>query len=163
MRHLVVLCLLVGILMAAPGWAQRALPHGDLTRLDWEGKYLPNKGPEHGDYTAGSERYDISRTRLELRLDYAGDDEAQIEGLVHHVFESLDDTLQTVILDLATDNGLTVDAVSSGRLTLPFQHVDDALLVRFPTPLAAGRVDSVTVVYRGSPTSPDDRRGHDQE
>ncbi|MBD3220201.1 hypothetical protein GF314_03085, partial [bacterium] len=153
-------CLLLALTFTASAdrsaLADRPLPHGPLTRIDWEGKHLPDKGPEHGDFTPGSERYDLQRTTLALRLDF---DTASIEGEVTHVFTSLDDTLQTVILDLATGHGLTVDAVTTAGTPLPFTHADDALRIRLPAPLATGTQDSVTVAYGGTPDAPDDRRG----
>jgi aminopeptidase N len=154
------LCLLLALTIVTSversALADRPLPHGPLTRIDWEGKHLPDKGPEHGDFTPGSERYDLERTTLALRLDL---DTASIEGEVTHVFTSLDDTLQTVILDLATGHGLTVDAVTSDGAPRPFTHHDDALRIRLPAPLTAGTQDSVTVAYGGVPDAPDDRRG----
>ena len=106
---------LVVLLPVAPARAAdqpwRGDPHG-LSRLDWEGKTLPaaQKGPENGDFTPGSERYDLQRSLLDLRLDPA---DGSVTGQVTHVFASLDDTLQTVVLDLATGLGLTVQSVTS--------------------------------------------------
>lgn len=139
---------------ALAGWPDT--PHGGITRLDWEGKHLPEKGPEDGDFTAGSERYDLQRSVLELRLELA---DGSITGMVTHVFASLDDTLQTVVLDLATGHGLTVSAVTSAGQPRPYTHQDDALRIRLPAPLAAGAVDSLTIAYAGIPDSPRDRRG----
>jgi aminopeptidase N len=131
-------------------------PDGNLHRLDWENKRVLDKGPEDGDYTPGSERYDILRSELNLRLDTAA---GTVAGEVKHVFASLDDTLQTVILDLADGHGLTVSAVTGTGGPLPFEHAADALRVRLPAALLAGAVDSVTVTYGGVPSSPALRRG----
>lgn len=155
---LVTACLALGLTVTAG--AQHPPIHGGLTRIDWEGKHLPDKGPEHGDYAEGSERYDITATTMRLRVDVTLDGEARIaSGEVTHVFTSLDDTLQTVILDLATGHGLSVGSVTSGMDSLPFVHAEDALRIRFPAPLASGVVDSVTVQYGGIPTAPDENRG----
>jgi len=147
------------LLTAAVALADRPLPHGPLTRLDWEGKTLPDKGPEHGDFASGSERYDILRTTMRLRLEVPSPGTFELDGEVTHVFESEVDTLQLVVLDLATGRGLTVSEVLRGEQPLPFLHLDDALLINFPAPLPTGTVDSVTVRYGGTPTAPDDRRG----
>ena len=157
-RSCALAALVLGFCMSA--FAQHPPTHGALTRLDWEGKHVPNKGPEHGDYAAGSERFDILRTSLRLTVDVTAAGEGRIlDGEVTHVFESLDDTLQTVILDLATDRGLAVDAVLRDGVSYPFVHADDALLIRFPSDLASGVVDSVTVRYHGIPDAPDADRG----
>jgi len=136
------------------GWP--GTPHGGLHRLDWEGKQLAAKGPEEGDFAAGSERYDLQRSVLDLRLDTV---DGSVAGTVTHVFASLDDTLQTIVLDLASGYGLTVAAVTGTAGALPHTHDADALLIRLPAPLAAGAVDSVTVSYGGIPDAPRDRRG----
>jgi aminopeptidase N len=145
---------------ARPDDEARPLPHGDLVRLDWEGKRAPRgvatKGPEEGDFTPGSERYDLLRSTLDLRLDT---DLAAIEGTVKHVLASLDDTLRTIVLDLADGHGLTVSAVTGTDGALPFTHTDDALLVRLPVALPVGAVDSLTVTYAGVPSAPTNRRG----
>jgi aminopeptidase N len=156
---------LVSLLAVGPATAHLLDPAGDagatrpthgLTRLAWEGKRSLEKGPEDGDFTAGSERYDLQRTLLDLQLDPAA---GMVEGSVKHVFASLDDTLQTIVLDLATGFGLTVSSVVGTGGALPFDHADDALLIRLPAPLASGTVDSVTIAYAGTPDSPTDRRG----
>lgn len=153
---------LLTIILLANVQAQGIAPHGDLTRLDWEGKHLGAgngfaKGPDEGDHAAGSERYDLMRSELDLRLDTA---DASLEGSVKHVFASLDDTLQTVILDLAHGYGLTVSAVVGADLVqLPFTHGEDALRVRLPAVLPRGAVDSLTVVYGGVPSAPQAQRG----
>ncbi|MEZ4389096.1 MAG: M1 family aminopeptidase [Candidatus Krumholzibacteriia bacterium] len=152
----VVCACLAAAAIAAP---DRPLPHGPLTRLDWEGKALSDKGPEEGDFTPGSERYDILRTTLRLRFEVPEPGVGRIAGEVTHVFASLDDTLQTVILDLASGYGLTVGEVTRNALALPFVHADDALLIRLPAPLAAGTEDSLTVRWEGIPSAPQTRRG----
>lgn len=149
-------CLLAFVTGDAPAQDERPLPHGDLVRLDWEGKNLAGKGPEEGDFAPGSERYDLRRSVLEVRVDTAT---GAIDGTVRHVFASLDDTLQTVILDLADGFGLSVGAVSGSSGALPFVHAGDALRIRLPAALAIGTVDSVTVSWSGTPSSPTYRRG----
>ena len=164
LRHSNAGLLLVAVLLLAiqpPSvTAQPDLPHGDLLRLDWEGKHRSGessaKGPEHGDFTPGSEHYDLLRSVLDLRLDL---EEASLAGTVKHVFASLDDTLQTVVLDLADGFGLTVSTVTGTGGALSFLHADDALLVRLPAALPFGAVDSLTVAYAGVPSAPTDRRG----
>jgi aminopeptidase N len=138
------------------------IPCGDLIRWEWEGKRgisLGNsdQGPEEGAFTPDSENYDLMRSVLDLRLDPA---DASLEGTVKHVFMSLVDTLRTVVLDLATDHGLSVSSVTGvGGVELPRQHQDDALLVRLPTMLPRGSVDSLIVAYHGEPSAPRSRRG----
>jgi aminopeptidase N len=154
-----VLAAIFCLLTAGPALADRPLPHGPLTRLDWEGKTLLDKGPEDGDFTAGSERYDILRTTMRLRLEVPSPGTVVMDGEVTHVFASLDDTLQTVILDLATGRGLTVSEVLRGAEALTFSHRDDALFIGLPAALPEGAVDSVTVRYGGTPTAPVTRRG----
>jgi len=156
-RTTVVVASIIALFLTSSALAQ----HADHRRLDWEGKHLQgvhgaDKGPENGDYTPGSERYDLVRTVMDVRLDT---DAASIAGTVKHVFTSLDDTLRTVVLDLADGYGLIVSSVTGTSGDLVFSHADDALLIQLPGYLAAGTVDSVTVAYSGSPSSPDSRRG----
>ncbi len=156
-RTKVVAPCIMALLLASTVLAQ----HADHRRLDWEGKHLQgahaaDKGPEHGDFTLGSERYDIFRSVLDVRLDT---NTASINGTVKHVFTSLDDTLRTLVVDLADGYGLTVSSVTGTMGALPFIHADDAILIQLPGYLAAGSVDSVTVAYGGSPSAPDSRRG----
>ncbi len=148
-------CLLALALVVGASVVSARAPE-QLTRLDWEGKQLAAKGPEEGDHAPGTERYDMLRSELSLRLD---PEYETLEGSVKHVFVSLDDTLQTLILDFPEDNGLTVSAITGTSGALPFATADVALLVRFPAPLAAGTVDSLTIEYGGVPTAPYDRRG----
>ncbi|HOX25545.1 MAG TPA: M1 family metallopeptidase [Candidatus Krumholzibacteria bacterium] len=155
MTRAIVCCLLAGGLATAV-LAQPAVPHRDLTRLDWEGKHSAVKGPDEGDFAPGSERYDVLRSELDLRLD-TGD--GSLAGEVKHVFASRDDTLRTVVLDLATGWGLAVSAVTGTSGALPFRHESDALLVRLPAALAEGAVDSLVVAYAGVPDAPTERRG----
>jgi len=155
MTRTIASCLLACLVAAAAG-AQPSAPHRDLTRLDWEGKHLAQKGPEEGDYTPGSERYDLVRSELDLRLDT---DQGSLAGAVKHVFASLDDTLRTVVLDLATGYGLVVSGVTGTGGALPYQHAADALLVRLPAALSTGTVDSLVIDSAGVPDAPFDRRG----
>ena len=144
------------VLIAVAAHSQPTAPHGGLTRLDWEGKSLPNKGPEEGDFAPGSEAYDLLRSELDLRLDTH---DGSVIGAVQHVFASLDDTLRTVVLDFATGYGLSVNAVTGSSGPLPYQIDGDALLIRLPAVLAVGIEDSLTVSWSGTPSSPTDRRG----
>ncbi len=156
-----VVCLLaiLGFLTAD---ARPPLPHGDVTRLDWEGKRGSaagdlGKGPEEGDFAPGSERYDLLRSTLDLRLDTA---DASLAGSVKHVFASRDDTLRTVVLDFAAEHGLTVASVTgTAGVALPYSHAGDVLLVRLPATLARSVVDSLTVAYGGVPSAPAAQRG----
>ena len=158
-RILVAFCLLVGVGASGADGVDPTLPHGPLTRLDWEGKHLPNKGPEHGDHASGSARYDLERTTLDLRFEVTPLFAGHITGAVTHVLASEDDTLQTLVFDLASGHGLTVSDVTHGGVTVPHVHEGDSLLVRLPAPLAVGERDSVTIAYGGVPDAPDNRRG----
>jgi aminopeptidase N len=151
---------LLAVLALAAG-AQPVSPHGGFTRLDWEGKHLPrgaglDKGPEDGDFTPGSERYDLRRSELDLRLDT---DDGSVAGRVKHVFASLDDTLRTVVVDFSTAFGLGVDAVTRDGSPLPFTISGDALLIRLPAAVGTGVEDSLTVAWSGNPDAPDFQRG----
>ena len=153
-RILVIISLACFVAVAAH--AQPPAPHGGLTRIDWEGKSLPNKGPEEGDFAPGSERYDLLRCELDLRLDTS---DGSVTGTVQHVFASLDDTLRTVVLDFSTHHGLSVTAVTGTSGALPYQIDGDALLIRLPAAVASGDEESLTVSWSGTPSSPTDRRG----
>ncbi len=155
-RQFATIVLIATFVMSATAFAQPDRPHGGLTRLDWEAKFVPDKGPEDGDSAPGSERYDILRSQLDLRLDT---NNGAVDGSVTHVFASLDDTLQTVVIDFSTAHGLGVDSVTRGADALPYQIDGDAVLVRLPAAVATGVEDSVTVAWSGVPSSPDWRRG----
>lgn len=145
------LCCLVAAAAAAP-----VLPHGDLTRLDWEGKTQAAKGPEEGDFAPGSERYDLLRSTLDLRLDTAN---GEMTGEVTHRFQAVGAALDTVVLDFAAGAGLAVDAVSGTGGALAWWQDGDALRILLPATLDGGSVDSVTVTWSGTPAPPAYRRG----
>jgi aminopeptidase N len=130
--------------------------HDPFTRDDWEGKQLsPDKGPEHGDAAATSDRYDVRRYDLDLRVD---PNDTTLVGIVGVTFASRREGLASVVLDLA-NRGLTVSAVQDGLGARPFVHAGDSLTVTLRAPLALGAVDSLLVSYAGVPRSPLSDRG----
>ncbi len=136
------------------------LPHGPMTRLDFVGaKSLPaghfgGKDGELGDAAVTSDRYDMLRNALDLRLDPA---DSSLEGSVQMVFASRHNGLVDFVFDL--NRSLVVDAVSHASGPLVFSHQADSVIVNLPTALASGVVDSLVVHYHGNDTSPVANRG----
>jgi len=137
-------------------------PDGPFTREQWEGKQLPvdqgltaDKGPEHGDAAVTSDRYDVTRYDLALRID---PNDTTLAATVGIIFTSRHAGLATVVLDFA-NRGLVVSAVQDGIGTRPFVHAGDSLTVTLRQPLVAGAVDSLHVTYGGVPRSPVSDRG----
>lgn len=151
---------LLSALPAAPAMARqdgRHLPtHADLTRARLEATKTAaaEKGGAEGDAAVTSDRYDVTRYRLNLRLDPAA---LSLDGYVHLVYASGFAGLQTVVLDL-TDQ-LEVLAVSHPAGSLAYTHQGDSLAVHLPAGLALGQVDSFTVHYAGQPPEPTFNRG----
>ncbi len=128
------------------------LPHGPLTRpgSDWS-KALPagdwaDKDGELGDAAAGSDRYDMLRCDLDLKID---PEIRFLEGSVKMVFSSLEAGLADMVFDLRYN--FTVVSVTHATGPLAFTHDADSVSVAVPVPLAAGAVDSFVVSYSGFP------------
>ncbi len=141
--------------------ADRDLPHGPLTRLEFEmDKAVAPGSPgvksgELGDAAAGSDRYDVLRYDLDLRIDPSTQN---ISGTVKMVIAG-DETggFTDFVFDLR--HTLTVDAVTHLSGPLAFTHDVDAVSVVLPAALAVGEVDSLVVSYSGLPRSPVVNRG----
>jgi aminopeptidase N len=144
--------------------ADRDLPHGPLTRLEFEmDKAVASGSPgdksgELGDAAAGSYRYDVLRYDLDLRIDPSTQN---ISGTVKMVFAGAPELLEPDFIDFVFDlrHTLTVDAVTHLSGPLVFTHDADAVSVVLPVPLAVGDVDSLVVSYSGLPRSPVVNRG----
>jgi len=141
--------------------ADRVLPHGPLTRLEFEmDKAVASGSPadksgELGDAAAGSDRYDVIRYDLDLKIDPSTQN---ISGLVKMVFSGVEPGGFTdFVFDLR--HTLTVDAVTHMGVRLVFTHDADSVSVVLPASLAVGEVDSLEVSYSGLPRSPVVNRG----
>ncbi|MEN8006755.1 MAG: M1 family aminopeptidase [Candidatus Krumholzibacteriota bacterium] len=135
-------------------------PHGPLSRSEFEwdkavaaGDQTAKNG-ELGDAAAGSDRYDVLRYDLDLKV---FPDTRTIEGAVKMVFSSKEPDLVDFVFDLR--HTLTVDGVDHAGGPLAFTHDADSVSVVLPAPLAAGTLDSVVVRYSGLPRSPVVNRG----
>ncbi len=141
--------------------ADRVLPHGPLTRLEFEmdkavaSGSLGDKSGELGDAAAGSDRYDVLRYDLDLKIDPSTQN---ISGTVKMVFAGDKEAGFTdFVFDLR--HTLTVDAVTHLSGPLVFTHDADSVSVVLPVPLAVGEVDSLVVSYSGLARSPVVNRG----
>ncbi|MCK9995011.1 MAG: hypothetical protein KAH56_01890 [Candidatus Krumholzibacteria bacterium] len=141
--------------------SDRILPHGPLTRLEFEmdkavaSGSLGDKSGELGDAAAGSDRYDVLRYDLDLKIDPST---KNISGTVKMVFAGdKEGGFSDFVFDLRYT--LTVDAVTHLSGPLEFTHDADSVSVELPTPLAVGDVDSLVVSYSGLPRSPVVNRG----
>ncbi len=93
--------------------------------------------------------YDLKYHRLEWTVDPA---QSYISGVVTSYFEAGTNGFQEINFDLV--KVLTVSSVLHQGQPLNFiQHDDDRLQIFLPAPLAAGQLDSVTIVYAGAPPS----------
>jgi len=94
-----------------------------------------------------TDNYDLKYHRLEWTVDPA---QLYISGAVTSYFEAITADFQEVNFDLVTE--LTVSEVLHQGQPLSFiHHNDDRLQIFLPTALAAGQLDSVTIVYAGVP------------
>ena len=133
------------------------LPHGPLTRLDFlNAKSLTtgDKNGELGDAAVTSDRYDMLRHTLDLRIDPA---QRAVSGSVQMVFASEINGLAEFVCDLASV--MVVDSVTSLSGPLVFTHLADSVAVVLPVALTTGQVDSLVVHYHGDATSPIYNRG----
>jgi aminopeptidase N len=144
----------VALVTAADG------PHGPLTRLEFEmaksvsPPEVLGKDGELGGAAAGSDRYDVIRYDLDLKIT---PDPRFIEGSVNMVFTSRVDDLTDFVFDLRYT--LTVDGIDHLSGPLAFTHDADSVSVVLPVPLAAGQPDSLVVRYSGLPRAPVVNRG----
>ncbi len=146
--------------VVAAGQDRGPLPHGALTRLDFiSAKMLADGHPrakdgELGDAAVSSDRYDMLRCDLDLRIDPAN---TSITGSVKLVFTSGFAGLTEFVFDC--DENLVVDGVSHQSGALLFSHQADSVRVTLPTALGTGVTDSVVVSYHGDNTEPVHDRG----
>ena len=151
---------LIAAVAAGTGTGDGDLPHGPLTRLEFEMAktvapgLFGHKNGELGDAAAGSDRYDVLRYDLDLLID---PELETIGGTVKMVFASRVPDLTDFVFDLRFT--LTVDGVDHLAGALPFTHDADSVSVILPQPLAAGAQDSIVVRYGGVPQMPVINRG----
>ncbi len=144
---------------SAGAWAGDAFRdpvHPDLGRARFESTKLsnPDKGGADGDAAVTSDRYDVLRYFLDLRIDPEAD---SLAGRVQMVFSSRVDQLGSMVFDLADELPVEVIEHSSGLLS--FTQAGDSVVVQLNSVLSADAVDSFTVVYGGFPVQPDPQRG----
>ena len=153
----VVIGVLLNLVLAVASPATAAdgvLPHGPITRLEFEMDKVvasgstTDKSGELGDAAAGSDRYDVLRYDLDLRIDPST---RHIDGSVKMVFASLEQDLTDFVFDLRFT--LTVNEVTHLTGPLEFTHDADSVSVVLPVPLAIGAIDSIVVSYGGLPRS----------
>jgi aminopeptidase N len=136
------------------------LPHGPLTRAEFVGAKTiasglgDQKNGELGDAAVTSDRYDMLRMALDLRIDPG---QRTIAGSVKMVFRSERAALDAFVFDLIAN--LDVTAVDHASGPLVFTHLADSVVVTLPSALALGTEDSLVVYYSGTPTSPVFNRG----
>jgi aminopeptidase N len=156
---LILLPTVAALLAVFPAWAGPELPHGGLTREAFEAAKSPAPGDkanngEVGDAAVLSDRYDVLRCALDLRID---PDANLLEGAVTLVFASGFAGLDEMVFDMR--QALTLARVEHATGDLFFTHADDSVVVALPAALAVGAVDSVTVHYAGTQTEPLVNRG----
>jgi len=129
---------------------QRGSAHYRATKLSAN----TNKGPDEGDAAATSDRYDMLRCGLDLRLDPTA---GSVNGSVKMVLTSLEADLGTVVFDLSS----AMEVLSISHLTgnLPYTHNGDSVVVTLPVALAMDQLDSLVISYRGTETEPVFDRG----
>ena len=74
-----------------------------------------------------------------------------IKGHVSSYFKPLQNGFETLYFDLS-DN-MIVDSVLQRGTNLTFKHENDLIEITLPAPLAENTLDSVTVYYKGAPSS----------
>ena len=97
---------------------------------------------------ANTSNYDLTYHRLEFTVDPAI---SFISGSVTSHFRPTED-LQQMVFDL--DDNMTVTEVLRDGMSLGFsQNSNDELIINFTEALPQGELDSLTVVYSGSPVN----------
>jgi aminopeptidase N len=154
------LVLLLLLIWGTTAWSQPAAwrkathPRLAADRLASTKLSAADKGGAEGDAAAASDRYDMLRYHLNLRVD---PEINQLEGHVKMVFSSLAGGLDVMVFDLGGDLELLGVEHLSGPLT--FTHLADSVSVDLPVGLASGQTDSFTVHYGGRDTEPSFNRG----
>jgi hypothetical protein len=97
--------------------------------------------------SGASDNFDVNYYRCEWEVDPAVH---AIAGKVTTYFKMVT-AGSDIILDLA-DN-LTVTAVKRANVPLTFSRGANSLTITLPAPLAAGALDSVEVIYQGTPAA----------
>ena len=136
--------------------------HGELTRFNFEaakggllnGNSGLNKDGGLGDAAVTSDRYDVLRCGLDLRVD---PDAKTLAGTVQMVVACRVASLQEVVFDLS--NTLDIESVQHLSGSLPVVHAADSVIVTLPVALGEGQVDSFVVHYGGQPIQPIINRG----
>nr|MEE4266774.1 M1 family metallopeptidase [Candidatus Krumholzibacteria bacterium] len=143
-------------LTASPVQARTEPTHPELSRWRLEATKLsaPDKNGALGDAAVTSNRYDMLRNALDLRID---PEAASISGQVGMVFASEVADLETFVFDLS--DAMEVTGISHLTGPLFFTHAGDSVVVTLPATLGLGAVDSLTVAYRGTDTEPVFTRG----
>lgn len=90
---------------------------------------------------------DIQHMTLRLKVDPT---RKWIEGAVTYRVEALRPQVAQWVLDAGPD--LEVRRVAGGQGDLSFQRDGERLVLRWPTPLAMGQTDEVTIEYQGRPS-----------
>lgn len=92
--------------------------------------------------------YDILYHRI---LWYINPAKRYISGEVTSHFMALQNATQTICFDL--DNTLIVDSIKCRDSKIAFGHSNDIITATLPTPIDVNVIDSLTIYYRGVPTS----------
>lgn len=163
LRCVPLLVLGISLLMGGGGAARAAESdlnlhpvHPDLTRWQLEATKLSpaEKGGAEGDAAVTSDRYDMLRYHLQLKVDPAL---GTLDGSVKMVFSSEVNQLNSFVFDLTTS--LDIQAINHSSGALPFTHLGDSVSVMLPDGMSLAEVDSLTVNYHGQPTEPTYSRG----
>src|SRR5436853_4134856 len=96
--------------------------------------------------TFASNNFDIKYYRLEWEVDPAV---RYITGKVTAYYVITSST-NTISFDLV-NSGFTVDSVKQRSTTLTKQHAANVLQITFPSTVAAGTFDSLSIFYKGVP------------
>lgn len=130
---------------------RRVQPQPDKTVV---GAEFGRKNGEIGDAAVTSDRYDMLRMAMAIRIDPS---DRTADGTVKMVFSSRVDGLVDIVFDLYERFDVTQVEHLSG--TLLAVHGADTVSVTLPVPLALGQADSFVVSYNGNAISPVVNRG----
>jgi aminopeptidase N len=100
--------------------------------------------------TANTSNYDLSYSRLALKLDLSGSGNA-ITGLVTHYFIAQENNFSKIIFEL--DTHLTVKAIISKGQPLTYTHLNNIITVNLADTMQSGVMDSLSIDYYGNPSS----------
>ncbi|MCF2492723.1 M1 family aminopeptidase [Dyadobacter chenhuakuii] len=118
-----------------------------ISQMEQKGFQRRRNGDLANARTSASQNFDVKYYRCEWEVDPAV---RYIKGVVttHFVMTS---SGNSITLDLANEH--IISSVTRNNVALSFTHMNGAVTVSFPVPIAGGVKDSISISYGGVPTT----------